>query len=157
MKQSESANKLLESQLKKEKDHLVKLEKDLEKEKKEKTKLESKVTELDGDLQASKKNADKSKTTFEKEIASLKTKAAGSDAPTKKVQELKDQAKELEASLSKETKKYTDLTAKYELLEEEHVLTKAQLTTEKEKLDRYIGFFLLLYRNFKIVFVFLFQ
>lgn len=55
--------------------------------------------------------------------------------PSQKLQELQDKTKELEESLLKEQKKNTALTGQYELLEEEHVLFKAQLTTEKEKLE----------------------
>lgn len=51
------------------------------------------------------------------------------------MQELQDQNKELEENLAKERKKYSTLTGQYELLEEEHVLFKAQLTTGKEKLE----------------------
>ena len=54
--------------------------------------------------------------------------------PSKKLQELKDEKKDLEDNLAKETKKNSSLTGRFELLEEEHVLFKAQLTTEKEKL-----------------------
>lgn len=55
--------------------------------------------------------------------------------PSKKLQELQDQNKELEENIAKEFKKNSALTGRYELLEEEHVLFKAQLTTEKEKLE----------------------
>lgn len=37
--------------------------------------------------------------------------------------------------MDKELKKASSLTGRYELLEEEHVLFKAQLTTDKEKLE----------------------
>lgn len=39
---------------------------------------------------------------------------------------------ELENELTVEKKEYDELTSKYELLEEEHVVTKAKLTIEKE-------------------------
>jgi hypothetical protein len=39
---------------------------------------------------------------------------------------------ELEEALAAERQEYEDLTAKYEILEEEHVVTKAQLVMEKE-------------------------
>lgn len=58
-----------------------------------------------------------------------------SEFPSQKLQELKDTMKDLEESLSKEQKKNLALTGQYELLEEEHVLFKAQLTTGKEKLE----------------------
>lgn len=40
---------------------------------------------------------------------------------------------ELEHSLAVEKAEYDELTAKYEILEEEHVVTKAKLTVEKEQ------------------------
>lgn len=43
---------------------------------------------------------------------------------------------ELEHSLALEKAEYEELTGKYELLEEEHVVTKARLTVEKEKAQR---------------------
>jgi len=39
---------------------------------------------------------------------------------------------ELEGALVAERREYEDLTAKYEILEEEHVVMKAQLVMEKE-------------------------
>ena len=42
------------------------------------------------------------------------------------------QFSELEKELKSERQEYEDLTAKYEILEEEHVVTKAQLVMEKE-------------------------
>lgn len=38
--------------------------------------------------------------------------------------------------MKKEKQKYDDLTAKYEILEEEHVVTKAKLVMEKETLEK---------------------
>lgn len=43
---------------------------------------------------------------------------------------------ELEHSLAVEKAEYEELTGKYELLEEEHVVTKARLTVEKEAAQR---------------------
>lgn len=42
---------------------------------------------------------------------------------------------ELETNLAKEKQNYDDLTAKYEILEEEHVVTKAKLVMEKETVE----------------------
>jgi hypothetical protein len=39
-------------------------------------------------------------------------------------------------ALQSEKQEYDELTNKYEQLEEEHVITKAQLVKEKEKLHR---------------------
>ena len=61
--------------------------------------------------------------------------ALNNEFPSKKLQELQDVNKELEESIDKEIKKNSTLTGRYEILEEEHVLFKAQLTTEKEKLE----------------------
>lgn len=43
---------------------------------------------------------------------------------------------ELEKALASERQEYEDLTAKYEILEEEHVVTKAKLVMEKETLTK---------------------
>lgn len=68
-------------------------------------------------------------------MASLKAKNSVDTVPTKKVIELRKQNDELQVELDRDKKRYTDLTGKYEQLEEEHVLIKAQLTTDKEKLQ----------------------
>jgi chromosome segregation ATPase len=57
---------------------------------------------------------------------------------SKRFQEIQNEKQDLEDSLSKESKKFLQLKGQYELLEEEHVLFKAQLTTEKEKLENEI-------------------
>lgn len=46
---------------------------------------------------------------------------------------------ELEAELAAEKQEYEDLTVKYELLEEEHVVTKAQLVMEKEHIQSQVA------------------
>lgn len=85
--------------------------------------------------QAAKKSAEKVKQSLEKEISTLKEKSTlNNEFPSKKLQELQDQKKDLEESLEKEMKKNSTLSGRFELLEEEHVLIKAQLSTEKEKL-----------------------
>lgn len=45
---------------------------------------------------------------------------------------------ELEKEIENEKQEYEDLTAKYEILEEEHVVTKAKLVMEKETLSKYV-------------------
>lgn len=80
--------------------------------------------------------SEKTKQALEKEIKTLTEKSAlNNEFPSKKLQELQDQKKELEENIAKELKKNSTLTGQYELLEEKHVLFKAQLTTEKEKLE----------------------
>ncbi|XP_059616735.1 myosin heavy chain, striated muscle [Phlebotomus argentipes] len=133
VKQLQASNKLLENQISLSKDEIKKLQDDLEKEKKEKNRWESKVADLDADLQAARKNADKTKSNLEKEITNLKSKSSTSETPSKVVAQLKEKVSELESTVAKDGEKYKDLTGKYELLEEEHVLIKAQLTSEKEK------------------------
>ncbi|CAO1351611.1 unnamed protein product [Diamesa hyperborea] len=136
IKQADAAKTLVENQLKSEKEKATKVEKEIEKIKTERLKLETKASALDVELAISKKTSEKTKLTLEKEIAALKTKTSlNNELPSKKLQELQEQNKELDESLNKELKKYATLTGQYELLEEEHVLIKAQLTTEKEKIE----------------------
>jgi hypothetical protein len=42
----------------------------------------------------------------------------------------------LESNLNEEKQKYLDLTVRYEILEEEHVITKAKLVMEKETIEK---------------------
>lgn len=46
---------------------------------------------------------------------------------------------ELENEIENEKQEYDDLTAKYEILEEEHVVTKAKLVMEKETLSKCVS------------------
>lgn len=85
-------------------------------------------------FQISKKSSEKAKKQFESEIAELKEKTKSNDFPSRKIQELQDKIKDLEHNLDVEFKRNTESNSRYELLEEEHVLFKAQLTTENEKL-----------------------
>ncbi|GAB0098805.1 putative leucine-rich repeat-containing protein DDB_G0290503 isoform X1 [Sergentomyia squamirostris] len=133
MKQFQATTKLLEKQVAQEKEEAKKLQSDVDKEKREKNRWETKVADLDTDLQTAKKNAEKLKSNLEKEISMLKNKSSSSDVSSKLVTQLKEKITDLEAAANKDTEKYKDLTGKYELLEEEHVLIKAQLTSEKEK------------------------
>ncbi|KAG4066400.1 hypothetical protein HA402_007036 [Bradysia odoriphaga] len=136
IKTSEATKTLLENQIKFDQEKYLKLEKDYEKEKKERTRWESKVSDLDGDLLASKKSFEKIKANLEKEIANLKSKSdSGDTTPSKKVQELKKRNDELQEELDREKKHYTELNGKFEHLEEEHLFVKAQLTTQKENLQ----------------------
>lgn len=52
---------------------------------------------------------------------------------TKRSMENINHFSELEHSLAVEKAEYEELTGKYEILEEEHVVTKARLTVEKEQ------------------------
>ncbi|XP_063703120.1 titin homolog isoform X2 [Culicoides brevitarsis] len=122
-------------ELRTEKEKVLKLEKELEKEKKEKTKLDTKVTELETQIHALKKAADRSKAEHEKELNYLKSRSMTAEVPSKKMQELKDHVKELEEKLGAEQKRYETLQKKIEGLEEEHIIEKSHLITDKENLE----------------------
>lgn len=123
--------------MKRDKDKLNALEKEFEKEKKEKDRWEAKVADLDLELTTVRKTAEKTKTTLEKEIQDLKLRAGTKNdaTSTKKLQDLKKQYDDLQVNLTKETKKYGELNGRYENLQEEYVLIKAQLSTERQNLQ----------------------
>ncbi|XP_021938796.1 golgin subfamily B member 1 isoform X3 [Zootermopsis nevadensis] len=112
--------------------------------------LESKISALEVNLQAEKKKCERMKISQEKELknreqelSSLRTKLrsleGNNGTSNKKVTELKEEYQshidKLEEALSAERQAYEDLTAKYEILEEEHVVTKAQLVMDKEAIQ----------------------
>ncbi|XP_039754594.1 early endosome antigen 1 isoform X2 [Pararge aegeria] len=124
------------------------LENKLKTEKKESSYWEQKASESDTDLQAERKKIDRIRANHDKdiknkeaELATLKgklkvleqTSGAGAKRLTELKQEHEETVKKLEHSLAVEKAEYEELTSKYELLEEEHVVTKARLTVEKEK------------------------
>lgn len=136
MRELEATKSLLENQLRITTEEKSALDKALQNEKREKGRWEAKVADLDEDLAGARKNSDKIKVALEKEVAALKLKSESSDnGQPKKLGDLKKQISVLETRVTEETDKYKELTGRYELLEEEHVLTKAQLTTEKEKIQ----------------------
>lgn len=106
---------------------------------------EKKMKEMEIDLQNERKKLDVFKinnekeqknrelelTTLREKIRKLEQNKSGS-SETKTLQKT---VSELEASVTKEIRKYDELTAKYEILEEEHVITKAKLVMEKETLE----------------------
>ncbi|CAG4979227.1 unnamed protein product [Parnassius apollo] len=120
----------------------------LQTEKKESNYWEKKTSELENDLQAERKKIDRIRTNHDKdiknkeaELATLKgklkvleqTSGAGAKRIADLKQEHEESVKKLEHSLAVEKAEYEELTSKYELLEEEHVVTKARLTVEKEQ------------------------
>ncbi|XP_060806569.1 myosin-2 heavy chain isoform X2 [Amyelois transitella] len=124
------------------------LENKLQAEKKESSYWESKASEMETDLQAERKKLermriahDKDSKNKEAELATLKgklkvleqTSGAGAKRIADLKQEYEESVKKLEHSLAVEKAEYEELTGKYELLEEEHVVTKARLTVEKEQ------------------------
>ncbi|XP_028035140.1 myosin-2 heavy chain [Bombyx mandarina] len=123
-------------------------EKKVQAEKKESSYWENKAKELDTDLQSERKKLDRMRIAHDKdvknkeaELATLKGKlkileqnsGAGAKRITELKQEYEETVKKLEHSLALEKAEYEELTGKYELLEEEHVVTKARLTVEKEQ------------------------
>ncbi|XP_063357519.1 uncharacterized protein LOC134647220 isoform X2 [Cydia amplana] len=124
------------------------LENKIQSEKKDSSYWESKASELDTDLQAERKKLERMRITHDKdnknkeaELATLKGKLKvleqSSGAGAKRISDLKQEyeetVKKLEHSLAVEKAEYEELTGKYEMLEEEHVVTKARLTVEKEQ------------------------
>lgn len=84
-------------------------------------------------LKSVRRKAQMEKTALEKEIASLKTQK--DSLPSKKMDELRKQNTDLQAQIDSELKKSTDVTSKYEQLQEQHVFIKAQLSSDKETLE----------------------
>lgn len=80
-----------------------------------------------------RRKAQTEKTALEKEISSLKNHKES--LPSKQMDELRKQNIDLQAQIDSEVKKTTQVTSKYEQLEEQHVLIKAQLTSDKETLE----------------------
>ncbi|XP_053618197.1 trichohyalin isoform X2 [Plodia interpunctella] len=120
----------------------------LQAEKKESSYWESKASEMETDLQAERKKLERMRVAHDKdsknkeaELATLKgklkvleqTSGAGAKRIADLKQEYEESVKKLEHSLAVEKAEYDELTGKYELLEEEHVVTKARLTVEKEQ------------------------
>lgn len=84
-----------------------------------------------------RKKSQTERTTFEKEIASLKLQKESQ--PNKKLDELRKQNTDLQVQIDADAKKVIEMTTKYEQLEEQHVLIKAQLTSDKESLQTVNG------------------
>ncbi|XP_068626900.1 early endosome antigen 1 isoform X5 [Battus philenor] len=138
----------LKSEVNKHESEREALENKLQAEKKESSYWEKKTSEMEGDLQAERKKTDRIRINHDKdiknkeaELATLKGKLKileqSSGAGAKRIADLKQEheesIKKLEHSLAVEKAEYEELTSKYELLEEEHVVTKARLTVEKEQ------------------------
>ncbi|XP_063548705.1 uncharacterized protein LOC134755936 isoform X1 [Cydia strobilella] len=138
----------LKSDLAKAENERKDLENKIQSEKKDSSYWESKASEFDTDLQAERKKLERMRITHDKdnknkeaELATLKGKLKvleqSSGAGAKRISDLKQEyeetVKKLEHSLAVEKAEYEELTGKYEMLEEEHVVTKARLTVEKEQ------------------------
>ncbi|CAK1544634.1 unnamed protein product [Leptosia nina] len=124
------------------------LEEKIKAEQKDSKYWESKTSEIELDLQAERKKLERMRSAHDKdiknkeaELATLKGKLKvleqTSGAGAKRIAELKQEheenMKKLEHTLAVEKAEYEELTSKYELLEEEHVVTKARLTVDKEQ------------------------
>ncbi|XP_035775307.1 COP1-interactive protein 1-like [Anopheles albimanus] len=136
MKAAESSKTFLETQLKTEKEKHATVEKDLEKLRKEKAKMESRLGDMEKELQLSKKNAEVIKESLEREITSLKSKTSGNEqdsASSKILQELKKQNEDLTTEIHQQNRKFEELLQKHETMEEEHLVLRAQLASEREK------------------------
>uniref|UniRef100_A0A1Q3FM92 Putative myosin-2 heavy chain n=1 Tax=Culex tarsalis TaxID=7177 RepID=A0A1Q3FM92_CULTA len=133
MKSAESGKKELESELKTEKDRYSSLEKELELLRKEKSGIESKVSKLEDEIHQERNKMESEKATLVREIASLKRQSASDDPAALKLQELSQKNNEIMSKLEEETRKYQQLVSKHEHLEEDHVMLKAQLESNKQK------------------------
>ncbi|KAL1492930.1 hypothetical protein ABEB36_011094 [Hypothenemus hampei] len=119
---------------------------------KKNTKLEQekKIKELEIDLQNERKkievlkaNAEKEQKNRELELATLKNKikklemvqSSGGVKWELDLKHYQESIERLDETITNERQKYDDLTAKYEILEEEHVVIKAKLVMEKETLE----------------------
>ncbi|XP_066906904.1 putative leucine-rich repeat-containing protein DDB_G0290503 isoform X2 [Halyomorpha halys] len=103
---------------------------------------EKKTADLEMDYQASRKLMDRLKATHEKELrnkdtelAQLKSKMSEEGQIKELKQELEGKIESLEIALESERHEYDELTKRYEELEEEHVVMKATLVQEKEKIQ----------------------
>ncbi|KAJ8939977.1 hypothetical protein NQ318_006159 [Aromia moschata] len=111
-------------------DRLKKTEQD---NKNSKLDLERKNKEIEIDLQNERK---KIEPPLRQKIKKLELSAGGGIKKELEIKQFQEAIEKLEATIARERQKYDDLTAKYEILEEEHVVTKAKLVMEKETLER---------------------
>ncbi|XP_060537049.1 uncharacterized protein LOC132708624 isoform X2 [Cylas formicarius] len=97
---------------------------------------EKRVKELEIDLTNEKKKVEVLKSNADKEHKNREmTSRYGTKKEADDVNYFRDSIDKLERSVAEEKQKYNDLTAKYEILEEEHVVTKAKLVMENETLN----------------------
>ncbi|CAB3375084.1 Hypothetical predicted protein [Cloeon dipterum] len=114
-----------------------------DKAKKEISDLQKKLSDTESGRSTEVKKLELQVKEKEQEVRSLnnqlKSAQQDSGASSKKISELQDEfgkkIKELEKDLAEERHEYEDLTVRYEQLETEHVVTKAQLTMDREKAE----------------------
>lgn len=80
-----------------------------------------------------RRKAQADKVTFEKELTAMR--AQKESQPSKQLDELRKQNTDLLAQIDDEVRKTLEITTKYEQLGEQHVFIKAQLASDKEKLQ----------------------
>ncbi|CAH1400840.1 unnamed protein product [Nezara viridula] len=117
-------------------------EEELNEKEKEIEDWEKKTADLEMDYQANRKLMDRLKANHEKELrnkdtelAQLKSKMSEEGQIKELKQELEAKIESLEIALESERHEYDELTKRYEELEEEHVVMKATLVQEKEKIQ----------------------
>lgn len=135
MKSAESGKSQLETELRTEKDRYAGLEKELEQLRREKSGIEGKVYKLEDEIQQERNRMESTRASLESEIAHLKRHSASDDPAALKIQEMSQKNSEIMSKLEEETRKYQQLVSKHENLEEDHVMLKAQMESNKQKLQ----------------------
>ncbi|XP_066255061.1 putative leucine-rich repeat-containing protein DDB_G0290503 isoform X1 [Euwallacea similis] len=90
---------------------------------------------LKGNSEKEQKNRDLELECLKNKIRSLEIASIGGRKQELKVDYFQESIKKLEDTIVKERQKYDDLSAKYEILEEEHVVVKAKLVMQIETLE----------------------
>ncbi|XP_046633192.1 trichohyalin-like isoform X2 [Daphnia pulicaria] len=117
---------------------------------KERDQLIGRATDLEVEIKAEKKKKDRVEKEYEgemrdkdDEVMGLKERIKRTEielkAALERYEELKNQdtrSRELELELEKEHQEYEDLTAKYDLLEEDYLVIKAKLVMDKQNIER---------------------
>ncbi|XP_055546462.1 myosin-2 heavy chain isoform X2 [Wyeomyia smithii] len=135
MKTAETSKNQLETQLKLEKEKNITAEKNFQKLSNEKQEMESRIEELKKDWLQEQQKAKSAKENLERQLEALKRQSSSPDPFALKIRELSQKNDDLMMKLEEESKKNQKLFAKHEALEEDHVLLKAQIETDKEKLQ----------------------
>ncbi|CAH1400836.1 unnamed protein product [Nezara viridula] len=131
-----------EKTIKEKEEELNEKEKEIEDWEKKTADLEMDYQESPGGQLANRKLMDRLKANHEKELrnkdtelAQLKSKMSEEGQIKELKQELEAKIESLEIALESERHEYDELTKRYEELEEEHVVMKATLVQEKEKIQ----------------------
>ncbi|XP_059351454.1 trichohyalin-like isoform X3 [Daphnia carinata] len=117
---------------------------------KERDQLIGRATDLEVEIKAERKKKDRVEKEYEgemrekdDEVMGLRERVKRTEielkAALERFEELKNQdtrSRELELELEKEHQEYEDLTAKYDLLEEDYLVIKAKLVMDKQNIER---------------------